>query len=161
MNEEIYIEPINFNNADHLNAMVELINEYIKDEMGGGTPIKGVKALHLVDGLNNQKNALILLASINTVPAGLVVAFEHFATFTVKKILNVHDIIVTEKFRGIGVGKKLMEGVVLEAEKRNCSKVSLEVREDNYIAQHLYQSLGFGECNPPMKFWVKPIKGLF
>jgi len=161
MDVDIFIEPISFNNADHLNALVELINDYIDDEMGGGTPIKGVKALHLVDGLNNQQNAVLLLASIETVPVGLLVAFETFATFTVKKCLNVHDIIVKKKYRGLGVGRKLMEEVLDEAKNRNCSKVTLEVREDNAVAQNLYKSLGFGECDPPMKFWVKKIESIF
>jgi len=51
-----------------------------------------------------------------------------------------------------------MDRILLEAKNRNCSKVTLEVREDNITAQNLYKSIGFGECEPPMKFWVKEIK---
>jgi len=54
MDEEIFIEHISFNNPDHLNVLVELINYYKADKMGGGSKIKGVKALHLVDGLNER-----------------------------------------------------------------------------------------------------------
>lgn len=161
MGRDVFIEPLSFNNANHLDALVLLINHYISDQMGGGVPIKGIKALHLVDGLNNQKNAVILLASVEAEPVGLLIAYENFATFTVKRCLNVHDIVVKEEFRGIGVGRKLMEAVVDEAKNRNCSKVTLEVREDNIIAQELYRSLGFGECDPPMKFWVKRIDSIF
>lgn len=160
MDEKIFIEYISFNNPDHLNALVDLINDYKADKMGGGSPINGVKALHLVDGLNEQPNKILLLASINETPAGLIVAFVNFATFTVKKFINVHDIIVKPEFRGKGIGKALMERIILEAKDRNCSKVTLEVREDNIVAQNLYYNLGFKDCEPPMKYWVKEIRNI-
>lgn len=147
----------NFNKKEHLEAVVRLMNAYIADEMGGGRPIEGRRALYLVDGLNNQPNALVLLAFLDGQIVGLCNAFESFATFTVQKCINVHDLIVMKEHRGKGIGRALLQEVVDIADDRKCSKVTLEVREDNKVAQSLYYSMEFGPTNPPMKFWVKKL----
>ena len=76
---------------------------------------------------------------------GLTNCFINFATFTVKPYINIHDVIVTDTWRNKGVGRKMMEKVIEKAEEMGCSKVTLEVREDNHNAKHLYNSLGFNE----------------
>ena len=65
------------------------------------------------------------------------------------------DIVVLEKYRNAGVGRRLMEGIQQAAASLGCSKITLEVREDNHNAQYLYQSLGYRECTPKMHFWEK------
>lgn len=156
-NQEILIRDCNFSNAIHLENLVELINEYISDEMGGGTPIENNQKLYLVDGLNNHPAKIIRFAIIGQEIVGLIVCFETFATFSVKKCINIHDIIVRKKFRERGIGRALMNNIIDEAKQRDYAKVTLEVREDNYKAQMLYNSLGFEDCQPPMKFWVKKL----
>lgn len=147
----------NFNEPNHLHALVNLMNEYIGDTMGGGKPLTGRRALYLIDGLNNQPNALVLFAVYDGKIVGLCNAFESFATFTVQKCINIHDLIVRKNYRGKGIGKKLLEEVINIADERECSKVTLEVREDNKVAQALYYSMEFGPTSPPMKFWVKKL----
>ncbi|MBK8806781.1 MAG: GNAT family N-acetyltransferase [Bacteroidales bacterium] len=154
---KLEIRICNFNMKNDLDAVVDLLNVYIKDEMGGGTPIEGLSKLRLVDGLNNHPTALVLLAGINNVYMGLAVCFVNYSTFMVRKSLNIHDFIVHPKYRERGVGKALMSRIVEIATERNCGKITLEVREDNFKAQMLYNSLGFGECVPPMKFWTKTL----
>lgn len=156
-NKKISFIDCNFSSAIHLEALVELINEYITDEMGGGSPITGTNKLYLVDGLNNHPAKIVRFAYINDNIVGLVVAFETFATFSVKKCINIHDIIVKKSYREMGVGKGLMNDVIRIAKERDCSKITLEVREDNYKAQMLYNSLGFKDCEPKMFFWVKKL----
>ena len=48
-----------------------------------------------------------------------------------------------------------MQAIELEAQRLNCAKITLEVRDDNTTAQALYSKTGYGHCEPPMLFWVK------
>jgi ribosomal-protein-alanine N-acetyltransferase len=46
-------------------------------------------------------------------------------------------------FRRRGLGRRLLEQVVLEARSRASSRITLEVRKSNLPAQKLYESMGF------------------
>lgn len=52
---------------------------------------------------------------------------------------------VRPRYRGLGYGKKLMEGVVENSRKNGVSSITLEVREHNDAARNLYKSYGFKE----------------
>jgi Acetyltransferases len=153
--EEIEIEDCDFSNPDHLTSAVELINAYILDEMGGGTPLSPIQQLRFVDGLNDHPKKIVLLASVEGKCAGMIVAFENFSTFTARPMVNIHDIIVKKEFRGNGIGRKMMEALENRANELRCSRITLEVREDNKVAQQLYKSMGFDETEPPMRYWRK------
>ncbi len=56
---------------------------------------------------------------------------------------HITNIAVHPKYRGKGIGKKLVEGLIEELEKLNIYKVTLEVRRSNLIAQGLYKKFGF------------------
>ncbi len=50
---------------------------------------------------------------------------------------------VVEEARGAGVGRKLMEGLLVRARAAGCSGLSLSVSERNPVAIRLYESVGF------------------
>lgn len=141
----------------YLAAIGDLLNAYVADSMGGGESLGQLQQLRLVDGLNNHPTAIVLLALTAGKPVGMLVAFENFSTFTVCPMINVHDLIVFPGYRGLGVGRKLMEGIEERAREKGCSRISLEVRHDNVKAQTLYVSLDFKEADPPMYYWRKTL----
>lgn len=144
-----------YSNTDCLNAIGDLMNAYIVDSMGGGNQLSDIEKLHLVDGLNRHPTSIVLLAHTNSAFCGLLIAFENFSTFTVKPMINIHDLIVMPEFRNSGIGNKLLDSIIEMAATRGCSRITLEVRNDNIIAQSLYQKKGFGETEPPMCYWRK------
>lgn len=144
-----------FSNTDCLNAIGNLMNTYIQDSMGGGNPLSGMEKLRLVDSLNEHPTSIVLLARVDNVFCGLLIAFENFSTFTVKPMINIHDLIVLPELRNSGIGHKLLDSIIEIAEKRGCSRITLEVRNDNINAQYLYKKMGFGETEPPMHYWRK------
>jgi ribosomal protein S18 acetylase RimI-like enzyme len=79
----------------------------------------------------------------------------NFATFTVKPFINIHDVIVTGDWRNKGIGRKMIEAVIQKATEAGCSKVTLEVREDNENAKYLYNTLGFYDAEPRQYYWQK------
>ena len=52
-------------------------------------------------------------------------------------------VVVDEKHRGKGLGKKLIQKAIEIAEDKGCSKIILDVDSDNGAARALYETLGF------------------
>ena len=153
---ETKIVRCDYSDPEHRKALIMLINEYIRDEMGGGTILsEQQKQTDLVEGLRNHPKAIVLLAKTQNTFIGMLTAFENFSTFTARPMMNIHDVMVLETYRKKGIGRSLMNALIEEAQKRNCSRVTLEVRKDNLPAQNLYRDLGFHELEPDMFYWRK------
>jgi GNAT superfamily N-acetyltransferase len=146
-----------FKSFDHCESFVFLLNQYIKDDMGGGQIIKGSRKLKILNDMKNHPSRLVFLALCDKIYVGMVVCFWGYSTFRVCPVLNVHDLIVLPEYRQKGIGRKLMETVEKKALQCGCGKITLEVRCDNQQARRLYNDLGYGDCQPPMSFWVKLI----
>jgi ribosomal protein S18 acetylase RimI-like enzyme len=151
----IEITVCDYMNPAHREAVVLLINAYINDEMGGGNPLSQEEQQRMIEGLSVHPKAIVLLAHDAGVFVGLLTAFENFSTFTARPMFNIHDVFVLKDCRGKGTGRKLMNAIIAEAEKRKCSRVTLEVRKDNVKAQNLYRNLGFDEAENGMFYWRK------
>lgn len=147
----------NFDDQLHCDALVSLMNEYITDNMGGGEPYTDEQKAMLVEGLRNHPSKLVMLAKAGDEYVGLINSFINFATFTVRPFLNIHDVIVTEAWRNKSVGRRMVQAVIDRAAEMGCSKVTLEVREDNHNAKYLYGSLGFHDAEPRQYYWSKYI----
>jgi len=153
--DKVEIIPCDFNNPAHCKALVSLMNEYIADKMGDGIPYTEEQKGALVEGLRRHESTLIVLAKAGDRFVGLTNSFINFATFTVKPFVNIHDVIVTSEWRNKGLGRLMLSKVIEMARELGCSKVTLEVREDNDNAKHLYNSLGFHDAEPRQYYWAK------
>lgn len=151
----IEVDFCNYTDSDDLKAVAFLLNAYIEEEEGEDKMLTPLQQLRLISNLDEHPKSVVLLAKVDGAYAGLVVAFENFSTFTVKPMLNIHDVIVLKEFRGKGVGRKMMEKVEEVAHQLTCSRITLEVRHDNAVAQELYKSFGFADTEFPMYFWRK------
>jgi ribosomal protein S18 acetylase RimI-like enzyme len=104
-----------------------------------------------------------VLAFVGGEPAGLVNCFEGFSTFACKPLVNVHDVAVVGKFRGLGLSQKMLQKVEEISRQRGCCKITLEVLEGNAVAQGSYRKFGFapGMFDPDhgqMLFWIKNLQ---
>jgi len=138
-------------------AVVSLLNAYIQDDMGGGKVLSPARQGRLVRALREHPKAIVLLAETQNVYCGMLIAFENFSTFTVQAMINIHDLIVMEEYRNCGVGQALLKKITEIARRRKCSRITLEVRCDNRIAQSLYQKFDFQATDPPMFYWRKAL----
>ncbi len=57
--------------------------------------------------------------------------------------VDIHNLAVRSEYRRRGIGRILLEQVILEALRRSSLRVTLEVRKSNLAAQKLYESAGF------------------
>jgi ribosomal protein S18 acetylase RimI-like enzyme len=147
----------NFSDTIHQEKFVELINQYMLDPMGGEKPLTSELQKQLIFGMKNHPSNFVLFAGMNNEIVGLVTCFVNFSTFKAKPYLNIHDVIIIDKFRGLGIGRRLMEKCIEISKERDYCKITLEVRNDNTSAMKLYKSLGFEESEPVMHFWTKII----
>ena len=56
---------------------------------------------------------------------------------------RVEDVVVDQKFRGRGFGKKLMKTIIALARKKGATSLHLSSRTSRVAANRLYQQLGF------------------
>ena len=130
-------------NPLHARAVVQLLDMYAQDPMGGSKALGEFSKLNLVAELARRPNAFSVIAFDDGVPAGLVNCFEGFSTFACKPLVNVHDVAVTPEFRGQGIAKKMLELVEKIAQARGACKLTLEVLQGNFVALRSYQQFGF------------------
>lgn len=60
-----------------------------------------------------------------------------------KKIGYIEEVVVSEAYRGQGIGRKLLELIIEEAKKARTRQLYLTSREGRTAANALYQKLGF------------------
>lgn len=151
--------------ADYLNKLhaahiSELLNIYAMDPMGGGVPLREEVKKNVVKALAARPYALSVLAYSGSKPVGLANCFEMFSTFSCKSVLNIHDFMVVEAFRGQGISQRLLEEVEEIAKSKGCCKITLEVLSGNEVAKAAYRKFGFAgyELDPSAGsalFWQK------
>ena len=69
---------------------------------------------------------------------------------------DVVNVAVESNFRCLGIGRKLLDALCIEAKKRGVALLHLEVREGNDAARHLYDSFGFVVDGIRKNYYIKP-----
>ncbi|KAF2394985.1 MULTISPECIES: GNAT family N-acetyltransferase [Pseudomonas] len=159
---EILVLQASYTNPVHAEAICLVLNSYAEDPMGGGEPLDAEVLRQLPAELAKRSFAFSVLAFVGGEPAGLVNCFEGFSTFACRPLVNVHDVAVVPKFRGLGLSQKMLQKVEDIARQRGCCKITLEVLEGNDVAQASYAKFGFapGMFDPAhgrMLFWIKAL----
>ena len=132
-----------YTNPDHGNDIITLLEEYACDPMGGGEPLSDFSKDNLLNSLTAISGAFSVLAYLDSMPVGLANCFEGFSTFKCKPLINIHDIVVSDKYRGQGIGQALLEKIESVAQERGCCKITLEVLQGNQPAINSYKKFGF------------------
>jgi len=134
---------IDFNDPEHGRMVVELLDEYASGDMGGSEPLSEFSRGNLAASLASRPWAHALVARVDGQPAGLAIYLEGFSTFACQPLVNLHDFMVSEKFRGQGVAQRLLAALEDRARALGCCKLTLEVLEGNAPAKALYKKMGF------------------
>ncbi len=123
--------------------MVELLDHYARDPMGGGEAL----AADVLDALPARLRELNsyhgALAWHDGRAVGLINCFTGFSTFKARPLLNVHDIVTHTDWRGYGIGAALLEWAAVRGRELGCCKLTLEVLSNNHVARRCYQRAGF------------------
>jgi GNAT superfamily N-acetyltransferase len=139
------IREADFTDPGDAQGVVDVLDSYATDPVGGGQPLRSDVRERLIPALRKQPNSLVLLAFADEQAVGIAVCFFGFSTFQARPLLNIHDLAVVPGHRSKGIGRALL----LEAEKQaldqGCCKLTLEVQEGNLTARSLYDRFGFAD----------------
>ena len=101
-------------------------------------------------------DAAPFLAEVDGEPAGLIL-------FRFRRRLNhatfegwVSDLVVSERFRGRGIGRALLNAAIAEWRLRRGHQIMLEVAYQRIVARALYESAGFVEAGK--YFEIAPLR---
>ena len=156
----IEIIEVDFESSTQGHDLGYLLDCYARDPMGGGTPLAAGIRDNLATALSKCPFAFSVIAYVENKPAGLINCFEGFSTFKCKPLVNIHDVVVLEEFRGLGLSQLMLEKVEQISRRKGCCKLTLEVLDGNKVAQASYIKFGFDsfELDPKMgkaQFWQK------
>ncbi|WP_162906729.1 GNAT family N-acetyltransferase [Algihabitans albus] len=151
-----------YNDPQHAAKLVDLLDAYACDPMGGGRPLPAEVRARLVPELAARPQCFSLIGYADGTAAGLANCVEGFSTFAAKPLINIHDIAVLPAFRGRGLARALLAEVEAIARHRGACKLTLEVLEGNGPATAAYRRFGFaGYALDPSQgraeFWEKPL----
>lgn len=133
-------------NPQHMQALLDLLDGYARDPMGGAEPLSAFAKANLPQALAARPYLFSVLAfdaAAGGQPVGLVNCVEGFSTFACQPLVNVHDVVVAASHRGQRVAEQMLALVEQLARARGACKLTLEVLEGNTPAQKLYRRLGF------------------
>jgi ribosomal protein S18 acetylase RimI-like enzyme len=156
----ITIRLADLQDARDAEAVLDLLDMYARDPLGDGESLATDVRERLIPDLRRLDNCCVFLAHADDRQVGLAICFQGYSSFLARPLLNIHDLAVVPEWRGRGVGRQLLQAIEHEARRRNCGRITLEVRADNLVARRLYQDFGFQPGDPAtdaLSFWKKPL----
>jgi len=148
----VHVCRADYGNPAHGAAIIQLLDAYAQDPMGGGHALSDFAKSHLVAALAARPQTYSVLAYVGDQAVGLVNCIEGFSTFACRPLVNVHDVAVLASHRGRGVAEIMLTLAETIARERGACKLTLEVLQGNAGADRLYRRLGFAnyELDPAM-----------
>jgi ribosomal protein S18 acetylase RimI-like enzyme len=164
MQMNIKVVAADYLNEQHARDIPMLLDRYAADPMGGGKPLDEDVKNNIVRELSKLPHAFSVIAYVDEQAAGLINCFEGFSTFLCKPLINIHDIVVLDEYRGNGIAGMMLEKIEAIARSKGCCKLTLEVLSNNEAAKSAYQKFGFSdyELDPQAGtalFWQKLLTG--
>jgi len=96
----------------------------------------------LRDGFGPNPFYFCLIAEIDGQPAGFAFYFFNYSTWMGRPGLYLEDLFVHPEFRGLGIGKALLQEVAAIAVEKNCPRLQWEVLDWNTPAIDFYSAMG-------------------
>ncbi|MBI4565447.1 MAG: GNAT family N-acetyltransferase [Planctomycetes bacterium] len=155
----ITVEETDLGRSEDQKAVLGLIKEFAREITGDLPPDVCDR---LIPGLRSLATALVFLAYCDKRPVGLAICFIGFSTFTGRRLINIHDLYVQQRYQRQGVGGCMLKAIERRANELDCGKLTLEVQENNTKAQRFYANFGFEEVRykaeaGPLRFWQKSL----
>jgi GNAT superfamily N-acetyltransferase len=94
------------------------------------------------DLFGSRPYAEVLIGEVDGEPAGFALFFHNYSTFLGQPGLYLEDLFVRPRFRGCGLGKRLMQELARIALARGCGRFEWSVLDWNQPAIDFYRALG-------------------
>ena len=138
---------------DDLTAVVRMLADDFLGQQRGlfevPVPDSYVRAFNEID--SDPDNELIVAALNGQILGTLQLTFAPSISHQGGKRCTVESVRVDEKFRGRGIGRKLMLLAIERAREKGCISMSLTTHRDRGDAHRFYESLGFSKSHIGIK----------
>jgi len=96
----------------------------------------------LRDGFGPAPYYSCLIAELDGKPAGFAFYFFDYSTWLGRPGIYLEDLFVHPEFRGLGIGKALLQRVAAIAVEKNCARLKWQVLDWNAPAIDFYAAMG-------------------
>jgi GNAT superfamily N-acetyltransferase len=96
----------------------------------------------LRDGFGPNPYYSCLIADHNGKPAGFALFFYNYSTWMGRPGIYLEELFVLPEFRGLGIGKALLQRVAAVAVEKGCERLQWEVLDWNTPAIDFYSAMG-------------------
>ncbi len=132
--------PIRPGTVDDLPQVLTLIQELAAFEREPDAVETTLESMQQ-DGFGERPVFEFFVAEADQKIVGLALYFYSYSTWK-GKCIYLEDLIVTETYRGRGLGRRLLDRVVIKAKEENAKRVVWQVLDWNTPAIEFYESLG-------------------
>ena len=87
---------------------------------------------------------------------GLIVAYA--GCWVLANEGHITNVAVDPAYQGMGLGRRLMNELILRVKELGVDSMTLEVRPSNQVAINLYTSLGFRSVGQRPKYYTNPVE---
>lgn len=138
MSEEITIRAAT---PDDVPLMMQFIRELAEFERLAHE-VEGSEALLREEMFGERPVVEAIIVRVGGEPAGWALFFHNFSTFLTRRGLYLEDLFVRPRFRGRGLGRRLLVELARIAVERKCGRLEWWVLDWNEDAIRFYRSLG-------------------
>jgi len=132
------IRPATAANVGQILAFIRALAAYEREP----DAVTATEADLLRDGFGPNPFYHCLIAEHDGKPAGFAFYFFNYSTWMGRPGLYLEDLFVQPEFRGLGIGKALLERVAAIAVENNCPRLQWEVLDWNTPAIDFYRASG-------------------
>lgn len=122
---------------EDLPKVLELIKELAVYEKAGDEVTNSVKQME-IDGFGPHPIYGLFVAEEEGMIVGISIYYYRYSTWKGKR-MYLEDIVVTENYRGKGIGKQLFEITIQKGKNENCSGMVWQVLDWNEPAINFYK----------------------
>lgn len=140
---------ISFGTLDNLHDLVGLFDKY-RIFYKKDSDLKGAEQF-LSARIKNQESVIYIYYD-NNIAVGFTQLYPTYSSARMVKNWILNDLFVLEEYRKTGVATQLINKVIEFAKSNDANFVQLETQVDNFVAQKLYQHLGFKLQEPDKEF---------
>jgi GNAT superfamily N-acetyltransferase len=133
----IKIRPATQDDIPLMLSLIRALAEYEREPHS----VKITEEQLLRDGFGENPYYECVIAESNGTAAGFALYFPIYSTWQGPS-LHLEDLFVRPEFRGLGLGKALLNHVAAAALKRGCTRLQWDVLEWNQPAIDFYHSIG-------------------
>ncbi|MCU0344216.1 MAG: GNAT family N-acetyltransferase [Ignavibacterium sp.] len=143
MDSKIFIRTADEKDVPVIFSLIKELAEYEKLSDQISTSEKQLRETLFGD----ERFVEVLIAEFDGMMVGYALFFKNFSTFLGKPGIYLEDLYVKPEMRGKGIGKALLDRIILTAKQRNYGRVEWSVLDWNESAIDFYLKIGAKPLN--------------